>query len=88
MGKLSIISDVFSMAFSVKPLNENENELIAHAKEIYEAEARGHEEGYTEGVNDVLHADQPNSEPAAVTALDQALSGNPAIEAMDNSFSE
>lgn len=88
MSKVGIISDVLSYVFAPTELNANEDELIAHANGVNAAEIHGYEIGYTAGVNDVLHADQHNPEPAAVTALDEALSGNPAIEAMDGSFSE
>lgn len=88
MGKLGIISDIFSMAFSVTPLNEGEQEWLDQRDHDAEVSQHGFDQGYNQGVNDVLHADQHNPEPAAVTALDEALSGNPAIDAMDDSFSE
>lgn len=85
MGKLGIIFNALSYIFTPKEVNPNEDEIIA-------AEGRGFndgfEYGYTDGLNDVLHADQHIPEPTAVTALDHALSNNPAIEAMDESLAD
>jgi hypothetical protein len=88
MGKLGIIFDALSYVFSPKELNQGEQEWLDQREQNAEAHQQGFDQGYNQGVNDVLHADQHIPEPVAVTALDEALSSNPAIEAMDESLAD